>query len=128
MIGTTISHYRIIGKPGGAMGTVAYMSPETLHGEEAEARSDVFSVGVVLYEMATGSSPFKRDSAANTTAAILRDTPPPLCTIGKVAPAELERIVSKTLEREPDYRYQSMEELATDLRRLLPTGLNSEGC
>ncbi|HEV8384706.1 MAG TPA: protein kinase [Candidatus Acidoferrales bacterium] len=103
---------------GSVVGTAGYVSPETLQGQEADARSDVFSFGVVLYEMATGNSPFKRNSAANTAAAILRDTPPGLRSAAKNAPAELERIVSKALEKEPDYRYQSMEELATDLRRL----------
>jgi eukaryotic-like serine/threonine-protein kinase len=108
----------ILTAAGSVMGTAAYMAPEALEGREADARSDVFSFGVVLYEMATGTSPFLRDSAAHTTAAILRDTPPALRTVAKEAPAELERIVGKALEKEPEYRHQSMDELATDLRRL----------
>ncbi len=108
----------VLTSAGSVMGTAAYMAPEALHGTEADARCDVFSFGVVLYEMATGNSPFQRDSAAHTTAAILRDTPPPLRSVAQDAPAELERIVSKAIEKEPEYRYQTMEELATDLRRL----------
>jgi Tol biopolymer transport system component/tRNA A-37 threonylcarbamoyl transferase component Bud32 len=103
---------------GSVMGTAAYMSPEQLQAQEADARSDVFSFGVVLYEMATGESPFLRESVAHTTAAILRDTPKPVRALGPDAPVELERIIGKALEKEPEYRYQSMDELAADLKRL----------
>jgi Tol biopolymer transport system component/tRNA A-37 threonylcarbamoyl transferase component Bud32 len=104
--------------PGSVMGTAAYISPELLSGGEADARSDVFSFGVVLYEMATGDSPFQRDSSAKTTAAILRDTPRPPRALAPEIPEALEHIISKALEKEPEYRYQSMDELAADLKRL----------
>jgi Tol biopolymer transport system component len=114
---TTVTD-EVLTAAGSVMGTAAYMSPEQLQAQEADARSDIFSFGVVLYEMATGESPFLRDSMANTTAAILRDEPRPVRALAPDVPAELERIVGKTLEKDPDYRYQSMEELAADLKRL----------
>ncbi len=104
--------------PGKVVGTVAYMSPEQLQGQPVDGRGDVFSFGIVLYEMATGRSPFLRGSAASTSAAILRDVPEPLKKLEPAAPAELDRIISKALEKEPEFRYQTMEELATDLKRL----------
>ncbi len=104
--------------PGKVVGTVAYMSPEQLQGQVVDGRGDVFSFGIVLYEMATGKSPFLRGSAASTSAAILRDSPEPIQKAEPAAPAELDRIISKALEKEPDFRYQTMEELATDLKRL----------
>ncbi|HWQ03296.1 MAG TPA: protein kinase [Candidatus Nitrosotenuis sp.] len=108
----------VLTEAGSVMGTAAYMAPEQLRSQEADARSDVFSFGVVLYEMATGESPFLRESAAHSTAAILRDTPKEVRALAPDTPAELERIIGKALEKEPEYRYQSMEELVSDLKRL----------
>ncbi len=103
---------------GKVVGTVAYMSPEQLQGHEVDARSDIFSFGAVLYEMATGRSPFLRDSAASTSAAILRDDPRPVRTLAGSLPVEAENLVNKALEKDPAFRYQAMDELAADLRRL----------
>jgi len=103
---------------GKVVGTVAYMSPEQLQGQEIDARSDIFSFGAVLYEMATGRSPFLRDSAASTSAAILRDDPRPVRALAGGLPVEVENLVNKALEKDPAFRYQAMDELAADLRRL----------
>ncbi|MGH9812722.1 MAG: protein kinase domain-containing protein, partial [Candidatus Acidiferrales bacterium] len=103
---------------GQVVGTAAYMSPEQLQAQPVDARSDVFSFGIVLYEMATGRSPFLRGSPADTSAAILRDTPKPLRALAAASPAELERIIGKALEKEPEFRYHTMDDLVTDLKRV----------
>ena len=103
---------------GQVVGTAAYMSPEQLQAQQVDGRSDVFSFGIVLYEMATGRSPFLRGSPADSSAAILRDTPKPVRALSAAAPAELERIIGKALEKELEFRHQTMDELVTDLKRL----------
>lgn len=103
---------------GQVVGTAAYMSPEQLQAQTVDGRSDVFSFGIVLYEMATGRSPFLRGSAADTSAAILRDAPQPVRALAPASPAELGRIIGKALEKEPEFRHQAMDELVTDLKRL----------
>jgi serine/threonine protein kinase len=104
--------------PGSTAGTPAYMSPEQARGDELDARTDLFSLGVVLYEMATGKLPFRGPSAAALTASLLRDAPQPACEANPALPAELGRFIAKTLEKDPERRYQTAGDLRIDLSRV----------
>jgi Tol biopolymer transport system component len=104
--------------PGSMPGTLAYMSPEQLRGELVDARTDLFSLGIVLYQMATGRSPFAAATAALVSSLILTATPRSPRTLRPGLPAELERIVMKCLTKDRELRYQSARELLADLRRL----------
>jgi serine/threonine-protein kinase len=106
-------------QPGTVLGTVGYMSPEQARGAAADGRSDVFSLGCVLYEMVAGRAPFERETAAETIAAILKEEPPYLTGSGELVPPELERVLLHCLEKSPEQRFQTARDLAFALDALL---------
>jgi len=103
---------------GTVLGTMGYMSPEQLRGEPADARSDIFALGCVLYEMLSGKAAFLRKSTAETSVAILKEEPERLSSTGIVLPAEVERSIHRCLEKSPDARFQSARDLAFALRQV----------
>ncbi len=112
--------------PQAVLGTLPYMAPEQLRGENTDARTDIWGLGTVLYEMATSQRPFSEEVAPRLIDAILNKFPAPLRELNGAIPAELERIILKCLDKDPENRYQSAKELAVDLRRLsTPTSQSS---
>jgi len=107
--------------PGVVMGTVGYMSPEQLRGEPVDGRSDIFSLGCVLYEMVSGQKAFGRKSAAESITAVLKEDPPELAGSGRQVPTDVDRVISHCVEKRPEERFQSARDLAFALRTIAST-------
>jgi len=116
--GETLAKRMTQTQPGMLLGTLHYMSPEQVRGQTLDARSDIFSLGVVVYEMLTGKEPFDKPTSSDIIAAILTENPPPITQVRTNAPAELERILNKALKKNKDERYQTSKDFLLDIKSL----------
>ena len=114
----TATHHEMMTSPGSTVGTVAYMSPEQVRAEEIDSRTDLFAFGAVLYEMATGELAFSGSSAGVVFEAILNRNPPEASTLNPKLPAKLVEVISKSLDKDRELRYQTAAELRGDLKRI----------
>ena len=120
----------VLTKTGSTVGTAAYVSPEQARGEEVDRRSDIFSLGVVLYEMITGHRPFRGEHEAAITYSLMNETPEPLARYKADVPNELQRVIDKSLAKEKEDRYQHIDEMLVDLRKVQqesPSAANQKG-
>ncbi|MGK2859861.1 MAG: protein kinase domain-containing protein [Thermoanaerobaculia bacterium] len=120
------THVNPLTAEGKIVGTFQYMAPEQLEGKSVDHRTDIFSLGVILYEMATGQRPFRGDSPASLIAAILSADPAPIRTVQSATPPALERIIHTALEKNPDERWQTAQDIARQLRWISESSLTSE--
>ena len=116
--GATSLSTQTLTKTGSALGTVTYMAPEQLKGKAPDQRADIFSLGIVLYQMASGQRPFRGETSAEVISSILRDAPPPVTELKLELPSHLGRIVKRCLEKNPNRRYQTAAELRNELEEL----------
>ena len=123
--GQTATRTESITEEGMILGTLEYMAPEQLEGKEADARTDLFALGVVIYEMATGQKAFQAESKASLIAKILTAQPPSIGTIQPVSPPELDRVVQRCLAKKPEDRWQSAAELTSKLQEIAESNLES---
>jgi hypothetical protein len=114
----SVTEIRPLTTEGTLLGTVPYMSPEQLRGKDVDHRSDIFALGILLYELATGQRPFQGETNSDVTSSILRDTPPPVTQLKPEFPRHLGRIVAHCLEKEPEQRYQSAKDVRNELSGL----------
>ena len=108
----------VLSAPGDVLGTPSYMAPERIEHQPSDHRADIFSLGVILYEMAAGQRPFTGSSSVSIMSSILRDTPPPLTAVKPLCSPEFDRIVRRSLAKDPERRYQTARDLLTDLEAL----------
>jgi serine/threonine protein kinase len=120
-----VSHARTATEPGAMVGTCGYMAPEQARGRPADPRSDIFSVGAVLYEMLSGRRAFAGPTPADTLAALLTSDPPDISAISRPVPRSLERVVRQCLERNPEERFQSARDVALGLQAVAEAGLDA---
>jgi serine/threonine protein kinase len=123
-VATTMTHSPLTTE-GTLVGTFQYMSPEQLEGQEADACSDIFALGCVLYEMVTGRRAFEGKSTAKVVAAIMTTEPPAVTTLSPLTPAPLERVIKKCLAKDPEERWQSAGDLSSELRWISESGSRS---